>query len=327
VKPTIKSALETLCRGKGKKTEIQLVVAYFIQSTRDILVHKTGLVNEWRDTEAEVVDLALDFIGPLFARDEKGVFYELEMYFAPRLSASDEEFEQAIRKLLLSVVRQESIRIFSLRDPVGRVFYRSLHYLLEKHADWQKQNHPLFGPRIFISPEASLVDHEDIQKALHQAKAGLLTRDMEQVLEEFVERKNKSVAVVDLLACVRQVNWGLPDLADPLLTYEEPDLALSLEEMVADTIRQVKKNILQQYCQKGKLTPEECDYFTCALTSIMRDFTDGGISQTYFEYLCKSFGGHLTLQEYQQFYRNKFEYVIKNAKKIFSADVKIVFRV
>ncbi|MFQ6612466.1 MAG: hypothetical protein ACE5D2_05120 [Fidelibacterota bacterium] len=323
----IKSAIKSLCAGEGNKLEVRQVVDYFIQRTCKILIHKTGLVNEWKDQKGEIIDLALDFIGPLFARDDHGVFYELKQYFESRFSLSEAAFKQEIMKLLLSVVRQESIRIFALRDPVGKIFYRSLHYLLNKYPRWRKQEHNSTGPVICTQPEAELVGMDTIQTAFQQSKVGILTRDLEQVLIELVENRQKSVSVIDLLAYIRQTEWGHAGLIGPLRTDEDPNLTLSLDQMISAVIRTVEKNIIKRYCEKGKLTPEECDRFKCALGSLMRDYTDGGIHQTYFNYLNHSFNGELTSEKYYQSYRHPFEYIVKNAKKIFSADAKIVFRV
>ncbi len=55
----------------------------------------------------EIVDLAHDFIGPLFTQDDKGVFYELGRFFNPLFSESEETFERETRRFILYVIRQE----------------------------------------------------------------------------------------------------------------------------------------------------------------------------------------------------------------------------
>jgi len=54
------------------------------------------------------------------------------------MQQSDAELHMVFQRLVFGNTQQEMIRLFQERDPIGKVLYRSLRYVLSKHPGWTK---------------------------------------------------------------------------------------------------------------------------------------------------------------------------------------------
>ncbi len=319
---TISSLIKLLCEESYTIHDVDAVVDCFFQKTKELLKYKQHLFNEWLETDNEICDVCYDFIAPLFARDRNGHFYRLNDYFHSKFDFPDDKFDVEITKILKSVINQESILIYACRDPFGKVFYDSLQYLLKKYPNWSKIKTSQQGVIIHGKPAGSIIDSEQLSKMYRQTKTENLTKSLDVCLSILVDQNNYSISVIDLLLIVRD---SAIQIESAQVTHEDPSLQGSLDIISSGTLSYLDKSILNWYMSKGILNKEECSAFFNATKEILYDFSDGGIQQSYFEYLGKFLKQTITKEDYQKKYKTRFEYVVKTAKKEFSVNTKIEF--
>ncbi|NOZ74317.1 MAG: hypothetical protein GXO90_02925 [FCB group bacterium] len=318
-----------LCDGTYRNEDVNIVVRYFINITKAIILKTNNLnwlTGEWREFEGEVEDVALDYIAHLFARDDGGVFIELKSYFDPIRDIPDSDLNSALERLIYSTVHQESIRVFGDRDPVGRIFYRSLRYILAKHPDWEKFKLPDGSQRIAVSgrenrPATELSIMKEF-KITNFHSVGL-TETLERGLITLLEKEKRSVPVKQLLNQIRlQLSDGTINTSVPGETGLEITMLYHLET----TLREVNQSILEKYEKDNKLLANERAAFSRAVKKILEDFRVNQNGTSYYEYLSNELPSLKDSENYRTHYRKQFEYVAKVAKKTFSASVKSDFK-
>jgi len=280
---------------------------------------------QWKNGFAEIEDLALDFIAPLFARDESGVFVELQKYFSTSWDLSDREFKEVVYQLLNSVIQQQSIRLFKERDPFGKTFYRSLRYLQNKHENW---NRTFINGYLVIAPSSGHPDimHPDtlvlvLKQCLERHLS--LTEQIEQVLNEVIENRQQAVSVEDLLTHTRVLaELTLEGMSPKTSPAVDSFIYNVIESHIKKTVQEVDRTVLSRYETDGKLSSAERESFRKSIQAILIDHADGGCKDNYFQYLSGSLKTLESQELYKQTYRAQFEYVAKKAKSLFSAKVE-----
>ncbi|MFQ6613631.1 MAG: hypothetical protein ACE5D1_02200 [Fidelibacterota bacterium] len=329
--PTEKYSLQSLirlCDGTYQNDDVIIVVRHFINVTKATILKKNrlgGLTGEWKDFESEIEDLALDYIAHLFARDDTGAFIELKTYFDPLRPGSDQDLRTAIERLIHSTVHQESIRVFGDRDPVGRIFYRSLRYILPRHSNWKKIRMPDGSQRITISDRGDNPASESLiaeEFRITNSQSVGLTETIEQGLIRLLEKEKRSVPVKHMLNQIR-LQLGA-DPAKPTI-QEDMGLKITLAHHLDTTLREVDRSILKKYEKDHKLLANERKAFSRAVKRVLEDFRVNRNGTSYYEYLSNELPSLKDQRRYQTRYRKQFEYVAKMAKNIFSARVKSDF--
>lgn len=322
------TSLFRLCDGAYDRDDIHKVVGHFASIARSVILktqHFTGSNGEWKAIEDEVEDVALDYIAHLFARDEAGVFIELKTYFQPVRDQSPEEIAAAVDRLIRSAIHQASVRTYGSRDPVGRIFYRSLRYILRKYPHWQRVRMPDGSHRIVRDGDAGHPAPDDrIVEAFRMGKQSStdLTTTLERGLKTLLETEKQSVPVQRLLEHVR-LQIGGPQQNPP--PSEDMSLALTLAQHLEATLRDLNGSILEKYEREKKLSCEERGAFLRAIKTVLEDFQADRNGTSYFEYLSGEMPALRTRTQYRLKYRRQFEYAAKVAKRTFSANVKSDF--
>lgn len=321
---TVSDLIKSLCTESYSIYDVDEVVDYFYKKIKYLIKYKQFLYNEWLETEDEIRDLCYDFIAPLFARDNKGHFYRLNDYFESKFDLTENDLNIEITKLLKSVIKQESILIYASRDPYGKIFYDSLQYLLKKHNGWNKSRDSQYGIIIKGYSINNAIYTESLDTLYQQCKTESLTKTLEGCLSIIIDRNDQFVSILDLLKIFRQQEYIKPGFGERLKS-EDPSLNNSVELIANKTLSFIESTLLDRYIQKGAITKNEHAVFCAALKHALNDFSNGGLQYSYYEYLNNSFNGQLAKEHYINKYRTRFEYLVKTAKKEFSANIKIEF--
>ncbi len=282
----------------------------------------TWYLSEW--LEDDTADLALDFIGPLFARDEFGKFAEVNKAFSSYVNSKEKELKDHVDFILNGILKKETIRIFQQRDPLGRYFYRVIRYLLSKHDSWRKIRIVGIGQVITIDKN-NLADQSTLESLASECSYswGLTTKELEPYFEYVLVKNNYAIPLNLLVGIIRnRHNSVLSEPTDYTVDYPQ-DLAISVEYWIEDILI-ILDEIICRYQVKNKISSKEGDAFRSALRQILTDISDGGLTQSYHKYLIQAMDGQLNEIDYKNIYRIRFEYLAKTAKEHFSARVQKV---
>jgi len=328
-KLSLKQALIRLCTGEYSTEDIHQVVEVFFTRTRQFLFHRETqhwhFRDEWEDGSTEIDDLTLDFIAPLFARDENGVFIELQRYFQIIGDLPESVLIEQIDRLLNSVIQQQSIQMFRQRDRFGRIFHRSLRYVLSKHPEWERA---LLNGEIIVrnfqngntpAPKPLL---EEIFRETTQSKF-TLTNQIETTIEQLIQEYHYVVLVTDVLSQARQLHQiNLERASNEFENPRDPFFNEYVQLEISRTVQEINHTILEKYEKSGKLKPREREGFRKALKHMLMDFSGGGFEENYFTYLSEHLSSLDNMDIYRQKYRAQLEYLVKKSKEIFSARIR-----
>ncbi len=322
---SIKKALSSLKNGCYDFDDVKNVVSHFTEVGKSILTRKKHLhylISDWKDFQIELDDVVLDYIAPLFARDEEGIFIELKKYFE---FDSDLSIEDQIYKLLHSTIHQESIKTFEYRDPIGKVFYRSLRYILSKHPNWEKRKNNGQLVITVSDNETEIATPDRIIETLKLNEEGStsLVKALESCLSKLLDEDSSPVIVAELLYAIRKkLAVGPSDSG-----YHDPSHEMTVQLHINNTIEQIGIDVLERYVLTNKLSPEESIGFKTALRAMLNDFQENYSNGSYFSYLSRELSELHSEEEYREKYRTQFEYVAKMAKRTFSASIKTDYKV
>ena len=324
--------MQALISGHYSHQQVHLVVAKFAAESKRLLAQKEFIGWQIRDfqydSQAELETLAIDFIAPLFARDEQGVFCLLKKQFQPLSNLSNNELFTIFQRLVYAHVHQEFIRLFQERDPVGKILYRSLRYLLGKHSLWVKVKSAdnltvitLSGQQLDVITDSDVI--LDISKVLSTDKS--LTGIMESYLEKTLVSRRQSVPLHQLFQAFRtmvqhDIEWLGKESAE-----NDSIIKLTIDQRISETLKHIDGTMLCKYVATKKLTLDEQQLFRLALRDMLQDFSNGGVSQTYASYLNQHTTIEISDDCYADQYKKQFEYAAKTAKQDFSVRVRTDF--
>ena len=279
--------------------------------------------------QIELDQIALDFIAPLFARDTDGIFCVLRDQLEPEIEGEDAEFWVACQRMLYSHTSQEFIRLFQERDPIGKVLYRSLRYVLSKHPSWVKTRS--LG-RVLVITESdsdlSLLEESELnqQSGYLISSQETLTNRMEGLLFDIIVNQKRSFPLTMLFEKLRVFVKEPMKLEYHYSVDSDPLLNTTINRHISDTLSYIDKNLLNKYESQEKLSRADRQKFLAAISEILKAFANGGVDESYTTYLNRHSEGEIPETEYKKMYKQQFEYVAKTAKKDFSARIKIDFK-
>ena len=305
-----------------------MVVELFANETRRLLIQKEAIGwnvrNFERDSGSEIDQVAIDFIAPLFARDNTGVFTILRNYFLDSQHLDDSGLQATFQKLIFSNTQQELIRLFSERDPIGKILHRSLRYILSKHDIWTKTktSDNVLVIANSIPPPVLTIESEITSSLEFSTKTVSLTRLMESILVELIENQKQSVPVSLLFQYLRRLVENDIGALENKFEPEDPILSTTIEQRISDTLKHLDSTILNKYESSHKITKSVRQLFQSSLSDVLKDHADGGTDRSYYSYLKKHATVSISEQDYKRSYKKQFEYIAKIAKKEFSAYIR-----
>ncbi len=320
-----KKCLRDLCKNSYTSEEVVIVVNHFCSECQSLLniLGVTGYImyNDYGNMQKKSKDYAIDLIAPLFARNENSEFIILEKHFNAVLNENDEIIKKTVLQILNLTVKQGMIRYYEESDPIGKVFYRSIRYILSKKVEWEKSDINAHGISInkvgYVHIKASM---EEVEQAFIITRCKSVTEQLKMVLAELIDHKEFSVPISYLLNAFRDHMKNYNEIIfDPKSQLESDEL---IEYTVDDTIKEIDNIILSNYVMSGKLTQQERIGFRLAIKMILQDLIKNRDLENYYYYLSQCIENTVTYDEYQMKYRKQFEYVAKKSKEIFSAMIK-----
>ncbi len=328
-----RTALQAMIMGKYTSLDVELVVAQFSNETKRLLIQKESqgwnLRSFSREHQGEMDELSIDFIAALFARDESGIFVVMQNQFGIDLGMDDAQLFSAFQRLVYSHTQQEFIRLFQERDPIGKVLYRSLKYVLTKHPDWIKAKS---SNNVYVI-SAAVFDLEPLEADnLHYLRVGMekaelsLTARMEYLLDKAITVQKRSFPLNILFEELRVFVQQPLDLSYQDSVNSDTILDETINHHIARTLSHLDITLLEKYERDQKLTLEERQFFIAAISDILVAFANGGVDRSYAAYLNQHSRFEISADEYKSKYKKPFEYVAKTAKKDFSARIKIDFK-
>jgi len=96
---------------------------------------------------------------------------------------------------------------------------------------------------------------------------------------------------------------------------DDPLLSVAIDRATDQAFQNVEIK-LARYQDTGKLHPDVVEVFRLALSDLVADCADGGPAQSYYEYL-HVHKPSLTLEDYRQTLRTRFEYLAESVQKGF----------
>lgn len=288
---------------------------------------------------SKISDLALDVIGPLFARDDHGCFYELKRFFEPYLA--DVEFDENLalvhlRRLVVSKARQELINFFKQEDPSGWRIYRNLQLAPKRNAnigvfkDFDRL-HYYYKPAALnreipsgLRPELNEIPDEKLeQRFLHALK---LTKKTPEVVEVVLKNLSEEdeyrlfVSRKKLFQALKAV-WGFDvvpmndfQFAGDLNVDLQQTLSKNQEGILGELIVYLNDVVNKTYMEKQKATSEETAAYESILEAYFLDLLSCGSPQKLPYYIdhCSKDG---ELKKNWNLHKNRLEYMIKLGKK------------
>ncbi|NQV16699.1 hypothetical protein HQ531_14645 [bacterium] len=324
-----RTALHALIVGNYTSQDVSLVVAQFSHETKRLLIHKEA--QGWnirgfsRNHQSEMDEISIDFIAALFARDERGIFIVLRNQLGSDLEQDDAQLFSAFQRLVFTHTQQEFIRLFQERDPIGKVLYRSLRYILTKHQTWEKvkSSHNI-AIITEVSKDLPVLNETEIHHFLMQTDRfeDSLTGIMENLLKEVINSQKRAIPLNLLFHHLRVMVRQPLELRYQDTVDTDPTLSETIAQHITGTLTHIDVTLLNKYESTQKLTRDERHFFMNALQDILVAFANGGVDESYAVYLNRHSSFEISDGEYKRKYKKQFEYVAKTAKKDFSVRIR-----
>ena len=323
-----KSTLQKLCNGNYDEQLVKELIFYFVKQFKKLLLYRQkgtySFTREWEDSTQELDDMAIDFVAEIFVRNEMGEFVILQSFFEGKWGYSEQQFQDEIHRLVTSVCNQHSVALFKIRDPFGRIFYRSLYYILSKHDNW---DFVFFGKEKVVynkNVTPKIVETEVLKPDFRQCqKKEVLTHQLETLLLHIIEHRQRAAPIPTILQLFREISKEkLHKEWKESLVYSDHHTQEIITKVISKTLYELNQSTLNNYIEKEKLTEQEAEAFSRSVRKILVDFSNGGCRYGYFEYLESQFDELQKQQQYEREYKQRFEYIAKKAKNLFSAIMK-----
>lgn len=280
-------------------------------------------------------DLALDCLGPLFARDAEGRFTQLETYYTTILweSLSDAELLAATRRLVYSTVHQQLVRLYRDHDPSLEKIIRNLRNALRDATALQEDRR---GAELWIAVVGETGDQRRLPEMPWAYLEGQLSghlhdrtplRDVVQQCAMILDGQTiyrKSVPLTTLALILRMAYARVG--TEPEAEGGPGEAVLRADE--AERIIEASLAILAAekrpgYVEKGKVADPTYTAYMGAIRGILRaEFVENdGIDISYHTQLAGFLPG-LSQEEYREHHRCHLEYLAKLARGRFLAMVR-----
>jgi hypothetical protein len=283
-------------------------------------------------------DLAIDCIGPLFERDARGHFVQLQSYYASVSweSLSDVELLAATRRIVFSKVHQQLTRLYKDHDPSLEKVLRNLRNAIKNGTTLQEERR---GAELWVRSVSELPDQRllpempwsflegELTGCLHE---GTSLRDIVSQVARVFENQGtyrRSVPLTSLAMLLRTAYSRMnphTDSTDPgeagRMRKEEVDA------LIASALTAVEEKKRRTYVGKGKIEPAIFEAYVGAVRNILQaEFLENdGNEESYHTHLRTQLPG-LTAEEYRTEHRCHLEYLAKLVREEFLIAAKREF--
>lgn len=320
-----RSSLRSLCIGKYQRNDVFHIVDTFCNSMKQIIISqlKSGkffLPSNSNSTRL-IDDIAIDFLAHKFDMDGMSRFISLNKYFSVFLDRDDNELNTAYQKFLQITFQQSKKNLFAQEDKLGAKFYESLKYILRKHPEWEKSKKKSGTTIISEKGGASdTIDELDLRnfvsnKQIHNKR---MTSFLEDILKNIINNCGQAVHINILHRLVHEY-YSFSGNVHINFDTLSPEKQLLLDESISETTKEIDNSVLLKYLNTGKINRDEYNNFNTAVRNFIIDLINGQDGQSLHIYLNDAMENELTVEKYRQIYRTRFEYLIRQTRKILSA--------
>ncbi|MEZ5358837.1 MAG: hypothetical protein R3F48_08390 [Candidatus Zixiibacteriota bacterium] len=286
-----------------------------------------------REQETSIENLAISIIGPLFS--SMGGDSQLLKGLRDAIPDSDITLFLRFQSVVIRTASQELFHRWSENDALSARLWRSLHRIVKK--DHRIATFPIDNPEwISLASVNNLrkdlppVNHDEIVKII--CGRGQDWRSLSELIVNILADVEKSpdtqntVRIEMLFSALRETmrESKANEIANEIVSNNnDPILSLASNRAIKQAIQKSQVRLLK-YRSQGKLTNDMIEAFRMALTDLIEDSADGGPAQSYFEYL-RSHKLELTIEEYRQILKTRFEYMAELIQRDFLDEMKRQF--
>lgn len=283
-----------------------------------------------------LTDLSYDCIAEIFEKDESGNFRILQNLFTsfhvPLKELPEIEVFFAYKKLLIKIAEVQIANMYSEYDHNGFMIQRNIKGTVQKTGLFLIEK-DIYGFKMKLIQDDSLekrpylqidkIEHEFLSQTHSKNTTPELLKILKNIIDNLTEFR-KEIKLLDAVLLLKKVYRIDSELNDSN-GFEVENLRSNsslekyeIDQIAVKVINNVKEKIFIKYFARNKLTREQAEALYLAINDIILDWVEVGKNHsTFFEYLKK----HIKINdgEYHQIIRDKMEYLIKEARKEFTA--------
>lgn len=262
-----------------------------------------------------ITNISVDTIAKIFRLDDSGDFY----YIRQALDNWREKIEDDLAaryfltKLISKIVGQEIINYYRSNDPLYGKILDSVKYHIksEKYIRFSHLGNYYISEFRQDTSDYHYLSHEEtlaLPSGIFSVKDWQL-----KTLFGYLETNIGRFVAVPLNSLVYKLKVLYVNSLEAEATQSEIENVASVNSVISSSLEKASHKLHRSYFQNGKLSESECATLNSGLKDISQDLLNGGINPGLFEYLLP-YVPDLTKEEYQNRYRNVFEYLFKTLK-------------
>jgi hypothetical protein len=275
-------------------------------------------------------DLALDCIGPLFARDANGTFTHLVAYYASIHweSLPESELLAATRRLVYSTVHQQLVRLYRDHDPSLEKIIRNLRNALRGCAALHEDRR---GGELWIAVPDETPAHRQLPEMPWAYLEGELTGILHErtplraVVQhcatvlggQAVYRRSFPLTSLALILRMAYSRFG-SETDEGEASMETTIRPEEAERVIAGALMSIEAEKRAAYVEKGKVSgPTYAAYMSAVREILHAEFVENdGTGRSYLVHLQAQLPA-LSMEEYRENHRCHLEYLAKLARERF----------
>jgi len=269
--------------------------------------------------------MATSVLSGLFSKDAPDS--PLVKALANMLQYDDTPLFLKFKSVVVRAASQELFHRWGENDALSARLWRNLHRVIRQ--DERVVVFPVDKPEWvtltniadFRANETPL-SHDELVRIINEQGAhyGNLTDLVHAILLQVARTAGlqKPVQVEILFSALRETTSEIKaqQLANEVpRNRDDPLLSVAIDRATDQAFQNVEIK-LARYQDTGKLHPDVVEVFRLALSDLVADCADGGPAQSYYEYL-HVHKPSLTLEDYRQTLRTRFEYLAESVQKGF----------
>ncbi len=311
------NTLLQLFAGNISRSELNKFIEYSCRIAHHyVLAEREKLIFRSRDCFIDTFDIAVRAISPIFLVNRQGEFSSLKKSFfnwTPKIE-SENDASFFLNKILQKKTKQLFGDIYKESNPFFNKTLDSVYYYiaLYKLQRITLKGHTYIIKRGFKKTDDKLISEEEFQSIPYS----LFTEDKRMFLEiyKLLGKKNYLQAIP-----LYQLVWRLVEIKSEYFKQPTVDDALFLSKQAVDEILELGlqntiRKLNESYLKKKKISKKEFDIYSSALKDIADDLKFSGTKRMLFEYI-KPYYKNLTVKQFDEKYRNTFEYLDKLYRK------------
>lgn len=315
------NVFETLNRifsGKISQLELNRFIEFCCQVAHCyVLAEKDKLTYRLKDDSLNTFDIAVRAVSPFFLVNKDGEFGSLRKAFQNWSPKIEEENNATffLNKIIQKKTKQLIGDVYKESNPFFNKTLDSILYYLSVY----KLNKTQLREQVYITKKGfNRTNFSSIsQEEFKQIPISCFTEDkkmFDNLFKLLAKRKYSQAIPLYMLA------WRLVEIKRELFEIPTEEDAGFLSRQIADEILELGlehtlKKLEDSYLKKKKIKQREFNIYSSALRDIVEDLKYGAGKKKLIEYLRPYVKKNLSVEEFDDNYRNTFEYLEKLFKK------------